>query len=134
MPAGEAGLLDPALEPAAGLASPAAPADDDEGRCASRRRLRPPLHFRKPMRLDVRVVARHVGDRRLREQRILGRASTTGPGRPAMAVWKAWLTYSGMRSTRSICADPFRHRAVHPPVVDLLERFALDDTRCRPAR
>ncbi len=33
-----------------------------------------------------------------------GSASSTGPGRPAVAVWKAWLTYSGMRSARSICA------------------------------
>ena len=40
-----------------------------------------------------------------------GSASTTGPGRPAIAVWKAWLTYSGMRSTRSICAT---HLAIWP--------------------
>src|ERR1041384_1622402 len=33
-----------------------------------------------------------------------GAQRTPGPGRPAIAVWKARLTYSGMRSTRSICA------------------------------
>ena len=36
-----------------------------------------------------------------------GNASTTGPGRPDMAVRYACATYSGMRSARSICAAHF---------------------------
>jgi len=36
-----------------------------------------------------------------------GSASTTGPGRPAHAVENARATYSGTRSTRSICATHF---------------------------
>ena len=36
-----------------------------------------------------------------------GRASTTGPGRPEVAAWKAWLTYSGTRLGSSICATHF---------------------------
>jgi len=31
-----------------------------------------------------------------------GSASTTGPGRPEVATWKARLTYSGMRRASSI--------------------------------
>ena len=36
-----------------------------------------------------------------------GSASTTGPRRPDIAVWNAWLTYSGMRSMRSIWPTHF---------------------------
>ncbi len=36
-----------------------------------------------------------------------GRASTTGPGRPEVATWKARETISGIRSARSICATHF---------------------------
>ena len=36
-----------------------------------------------------------------------GRPSTTGPGRPEVASWKARLTNSGMRSARSISATHF---------------------------
>ena len=54
-----------------------------------------------------------------------GSAITTGPGRPCMATRKARATSSGMRSGRSISTDPFRHRAEHGLVVDLLERLAL---------
>lgn len=36
-----------------------------------------------------------------------GSASTTGPLRPDMAQWNAWLTYSGTRSARSIDATHF---------------------------
>ncbi len=32
-----------------------------------------------------------------------GKASTTGPGRPEVATWNAWLISSGMRSAMSIC-------------------------------
>ncbi len=34
-----------------------------------------------------------------------GRDSTTGPGRPAIATWKARWMYSGMRSASAISAD-----------------------------
>ena len=33
-----------------------------------------------------------------------GKASATGPGRPEVARWKAWLTSSGMRRASSISA------------------------------
>ncbi|MHA7165289.1 LemA family protein, partial [Burkholderia pseudomallei] len=36
-----------------------------------------------------------------------GSASTTGPGRPDIATWNAWLRYSGMRRGSSICATHF---------------------------
>ena len=36
-----------------------------------------------------------------------GSASTTGPLRPDIAQWKAWLRYSGTRSARSIDATHF---------------------------
>ncbi len=36
-----------------------------------------------------------------------GRPSTTGPGRPERAAWKAWLTYSGMRSVWRMTAAHF---------------------------
>ena len=35
----------------------------------------------------------------------------TGPGRPFMARWKAWLTISGMRRASSICVT---HLAIWP--------------------
>jgi hypothetical protein len=58
-----------------------------------------------------------------------GRAMTTGPGRPFIARWKAWLTISGMRRASSICGHPLGHLAVHAAVVDLLERLALRRSR-----
>ena len=54
-----------------------------------------------------------------------GSASTTGPGRPFSARWKAWLTSSGMRRASSIWVDPLGHLAEHVAVVDLLERLAV---------
>ena len=36
-----------------------------------------------------------------------GSASTTGPLRPDVAQWNAWLMYSGVRSARSIEATHF---------------------------
>ena len=58
-----------------------------------------------------------------------GSASTTGPGRPCIAVWKARATYSGSRSASCTSADPLgeaeRAGAEHLPVVDLLERLAV---------
>ena len=63
-----------------------------------------------------------------------GSASTTGPGRPATARWKAWLTSSGMRAASSISPT---HLAIGPNmrrIVDLLERLALAPGRAPPGR
>jgi hypothetical protein len=40
-----------------------------------------------------------------------GNAMTTGPGRPFIARWKAWLTISGMRRASSIWVT---HLAIWP--------------------
>jgi hypothetical protein len=52
-----------------------------------------------------------------------GNANTTGPGRPEVATWKAWLMYSATRSARSICAT---HLAEHAAEIDFLEGFAFN--------
>ena len=53
-----------------------------------------------------------------------GSASTTGPGRPEVAVWKARATSSGSRAGSSTSVDPLGDVAEHLAVVDLLERLA----------
>src|SRR4029453_7243279 len=55
-----------------------------------------------------------------------GSAITTGPGRPATARWKAWLTSSGMRAGSSICATHFESGPNMRRVIPLLEGLALD--------
>lgn len=44
-----------------------------------------------------------------------GSASTTGPGRPCIAVWKARATYSGRRSALSTCAAHLARPSVPGP-------------------
>ena len=63
-----------------------------------------------------------------------GSASTTGPGRPAVATRNARETSSGMRSALSICATHLAIGAEHAAVVDLLEGLALDHLARRPGR
>ena len=54
-----------------------------------------------------------------------GSASTTGPGRPAQAVVNARCDVLRDPVGAVDLRDPLRHRAEHPPVVDLLEGLAL---------
>src|SRR6185312_3030764 len=63
--------LDPALQLAAGLAGPAAPAKDDEGSFCTGEKLGGLRHLESRCRRTHGVVARHVCDRRLGEQRVL---------------------------------------------------------------
>ena len=81
---------------------------------------------RAGMRLDRLAARASSGSRDLSDQHVLRQArSTTGPGRPSIAVWKARETISGTRLASSISVGPFRHRAEEGAIVHLLERVAV---------
>ena len=73
------------------------------------------------------MVTRHVGNRCIREKRVLRERKHHGTGPPGNR---------GVECTAYVLRDalnavdlrhPLRHLAVHAPVVDFLERFALDE-------
>ena len=57
-----------------------------------------------------------------------GSASTTGPGRPEVATWKARETNSGAREASSISSTHFASGAKHAATVDLLKSLAAAHT------
>ena len=109
----------------AGLGVPAAAAEDRE---------RPPgggeQHLQARHVLGRGMGLRPAGSGRHRAQSAgsvsmsSGSASTTGPGRPEVAVWKARATSSGQARRVVDLGHPLGDVAEHLAVVDLLERLA----------
>ena len=87
--------------------APAGPADDHQ-RALRLGELRPAAAASRRRRAGLGDAGRlGVGASHSAASMSSGRPSTTGPGRPERAAWKAWLTYSGMRSVWRITAAHF---------------------------
>ncbi len=109
--------------------APAAAADDHERPLRACEQRRASARGRaRPGCADGRLVrALHRRTSTCSTSMSSGSASTTGPGRPDVAVWKARADVAPASASASIdLADPLRHRPEHLAVVDLLERLATE--------
>ena len=71
------------------------------------------------------MVLRHVGHRRLAEERVLGKREHDRSRPAGHRRMKGVAHVLGNALDAIDLPHPLRHRAVHAPVVDLLERLAL---------
>ena len=105
------------------LASQPPPPRITNGRCAAASSARRRAMSAGRVRPGPAGSARHRAQAAGSISMSSGSASTTGPGRPEVAVWKARLTTPGCAPDRR-SRHPLGDAAEHLPVVDLLERLA----------